>query len=101
MEQLYEYVTLKIPASFIGKWVITEEYGTHGPIDVVKPEVNGFEFYHTKEQAEIQLIKRLMPYYPGMTIENFETFERPFDTKQVMQVSKDYPYMQIRLYTKK
>ena len=97
MIKLHEYLHIKVPISLDGKWAIVREYGTHGAIDVITKTDGGYVFYNSKKEAVKALVECLEKYYPGLTEENFDTFPRPFDTTNVMCVSKDYPYMQIPL----
>jgi hypothetical protein len=69
---------------FIGKWVITEECGTHAPVArVVNPNsASSHEVvcFPTREAADVECAKMTHP-----------------DQYEVMRIKRDYPVILIRL----
>jgi hypothetical protein len=75
-------VRVPCPKSLIGKWVVTESFGTHGAYDIVSGDI----FFDTKNHAKLYLEDLIQ-----------DEFVR--NHYSICQMREDYPYIQIRLCT--
>jgi len=73
-------VRVPIPDEFIGKWCITDLYGTHASYDVI---ACGGMVFDTEEQAQ--------------AYHEHENYSETYNL--VVKITKDYPVWQVEMYT--